>query len=98
MGKRAGYSSDVSDEEWGFVVGYLALCREDAKQREHNLRAVFNGLRCQRFELLGKHYHIPLCFMPVIHGYRILHFLSVACPVFCYMAWIRLDNLNKAYK
>jgi len=45
MGKRVGYPSDVSDEEWAFVAGYLALCREDAKQREHSLRAVFNGLR-----------------------------------------------------
>lgn len=27
------------------MAGYLALCREDAKQREHSLRAVFNGLR-----------------------------------------------------
>ena len=47
MGKQysTGYPSDVSDEEWGFVAGYLALCREDAGQREHSLRAVFNGLR-----------------------------------------------------
>jgi transposase len=27
------------------VAPYLALCREDATQREHSLRAVFNGLR-----------------------------------------------------
>ena len=26
------------------MAGYLALCREDARQREHKLRAVFNGL------------------------------------------------------
>lgn len=39
------YPSDVSDEEWAFVAGYLALCREDSRQREHPLRAVFNGLR-----------------------------------------------------
>ena len=39
------YPSDVSDEEWAFVAPYLALCREDAPQREHSLRAVFNGLR-----------------------------------------------------
>ena len=47
MGKQyaTGYPSDVSDEEWAFVTGYLALCREDAGQREHSLRAVFNGLR-----------------------------------------------------
>jgi transposase len=47
MGKqgRVGYPSDVSDEEWGFVAPYLALCREDAPQRTHSLRAVFDGLR-----------------------------------------------------
>ena len=47
MGNRSGaaYPSDVSDEEWAFVAPYLALCREDAKQREHSLRAVFNALR-----------------------------------------------------
>src|SRR5216683_813800 len=42
---RVGYRSDVSDEEWAFVVPYLLLCREDAPQREYSLRAVFNGLR-----------------------------------------------------
>jgi len=42
---RVGYPSDVSDEEWAFVVPYLVLCREDAPQREYSLRAVFNGLR-----------------------------------------------------
>ena len=35
----------MSDEEWAFVAPYLALCREDAKPREHSLRAVFNALR-----------------------------------------------------
>jgi transposase len=43
--KRSVYPSDVGDEEWGFVAPYLALCREDARQREYSLRAVFNGLR-----------------------------------------------------
>jgi len=27
------------------VAPYLALCREDAQQRKHSLREVFNGLR-----------------------------------------------------
>lgn len=47
MGNKGqiGYPSDVSDEEWAFVVGYLALCREDAPQRSYSLRAVFNALR-----------------------------------------------------
>lgn len=42
---RKTYPSDVSDEEWAFVAPYLTLMREDAPQREHSLREVFNGLR-----------------------------------------------------
>jgi DNA-binding CsgD family transcriptional regulator/transposase len=42
---RKPYPSDVSDEEWHFVAPYLALVREDAPQRRHDLREVFNGLR-----------------------------------------------------
>jgi transposase len=42
---RKPYPSDVSDEEWAFVLPYLALIREDAPQRDHALREVFNGLR-----------------------------------------------------
>ena len=42
---RKPYPSDVSDDEWAFVAPYLALMREDAPQREHPLREVFNGLR-----------------------------------------------------
>lgn len=43
--KYQPYPSDVSDEEWSFVVPYLTLCRLDAEQREHDLRSVFNALR-----------------------------------------------------
>lgn len=39
------YPSDVTDEEWAFVAPYLALIREDAAQREHSLRDVFNAVR-----------------------------------------------------
>jgi transposase len=42
---RKGYPSDVCDDEWAFVAPYLTLMREDAPQREHSLREVFNGLR-----------------------------------------------------
>jgi len=42
---RRAYASDVSDEEWAFVAPYLTLMKEDAPQREHSLREVFNGLR-----------------------------------------------------
>src|SRR5215207_5512155 len=46
MATRKPYPSDVSDEEWAFVAPYLALVREDAPQRNHDLRQeVFNGLR-----------------------------------------------------
>src|SRR3954467_11966690 len=43
--ERPASPSDVSDEEWALVAPYLALLREDSKQRDHDLREVFNGLR-----------------------------------------------------
>src|SRR5947209_20227202 len=43
--KRTPYPSDVSDDEWSFVAPYLTLMTEEAPQREHDLREVFNGLR-----------------------------------------------------
>lgn len=42
---RRPYPPDVSDEEWSLTALYLLLQRKDAGQREHDLRAVFNGLR-----------------------------------------------------
>ena len=45
MSTRKPYPSDVTDKEWAFVVPYLALVREDAPQRRHDLREVFNALR-----------------------------------------------------
>ena len=42
---RKPYPSDVSDEEWALVAPYLTLMTEDAPQRVHDLREVFNGLR-----------------------------------------------------
>ena len=43
--ERNPYPSDVSDEEWQFIAPYLTLMDEDAPQREHSLREVFNALR-----------------------------------------------------
>ncbi len=43
---RKAYPSDVSDDEWAFVAPYLTLMTEDAPQRQHPLREVFNALRC----------------------------------------------------
>lgn len=42
---RKPYTSDVTDDEWLFVLPYLTLMREDAPQREHDLREIFNALR-----------------------------------------------------
>ena len=43
--RKTGYPSDVSDEEWALCAPYLTLMREDAPQRQHSLRELFNGLR-----------------------------------------------------
>jgi transposase len=43
--KRKHYPSDVTDDEWAFVAPYLVLMRDDAPQREHELRDVFDALR-----------------------------------------------------
>ena len=43
--ERKPYPSDVNDDEWALVAPYLTLITEDAPQREHSLREVFNGLR-----------------------------------------------------
>jgi len=42
---KRSYPSDTTEEEWGFVAPYLTLMKEDAPQREHDLREVFNALR-----------------------------------------------------
>lgn len=43
--RERGYPTDVSDDEWEFCAPYLTLMREDAPQREHALRDIFNALR-----------------------------------------------------
>lgn len=42
---RKPYPTDVTDDEWAWVSPYLTLMREEAPQREHDLREVFNALR-----------------------------------------------------
>ena len=42
---KTNYPSDVTDEEWLFCAPYLTLMKEQAPQREHTLRAVFNAVR-----------------------------------------------------
>ena len=43
--ERKAYPSDVSDDEWAFVVPYLTLMRDDTPQRQQDLQEVFNALR-----------------------------------------------------
>ena len=45
MSTRKPYPSDVSDEEWAFVVPYLTLLPLDAAQRVYDLREVFDAAR-----------------------------------------------------
>jgi transposase len=45
MSTRKSYPTDVTDEEWAFVVPYLSLLTPDAPQRRHDLREIFNALR-----------------------------------------------------
>jgi transposase len=45
MEKRRAYSSDVTDEEWSFDVPYLTLMKEEAPQRQYELRELYNTLR-----------------------------------------------------
>src|SRR3982751_6826776 len=45
METHQSYPSDVTDDEWAFAAPYLCLLPEEAGQRTHDLRAVFNALR-----------------------------------------------------
>jgi transposase len=47
MGKagRSGYLTDVTNEEWAFVLPYLLLSRADSGSLQHDLRAIFNAMR-----------------------------------------------------
>ena len=45
MSNRKAYPTDVSDEEWEFVVPYLTLMKEDAPQRRYALRDLFDATR-----------------------------------------------------
>jgi transposase len=42
---RRAYPSDVTDDEWAFLLTYLLLVCEDAGQRQYPLRELFNALR-----------------------------------------------------
>ena len=42
---KVSYPTDVTDAEWEFCAPYLTLMNEEAPQREHRLREVFNAVR-----------------------------------------------------
>jgi transposase len=42
---RKSYPSDATDAEWEFLLPYLTLMREDAPQRAHDMREVFDAIR-----------------------------------------------------
>ncbi len=42
---RRAYGTNVSDEEWAFVLPYLLLSHEDNRSRQHDLRELFNAVR-----------------------------------------------------
>jgi transposase len=69
--RRRAYPGDVADEEWALVAPYLTLMTEDAPQRAHSLREVFNGLRLEvvkvpeaerGFVLLPRHWVVERSF------------------------------------
>jgi hypothetical protein len=43
--ERKAYTSDLYDEERGFVAPYLTLMTEEVPQHDYSLREVFHGLR-----------------------------------------------------
>jgi len=43
--RKATYPTDVTDAEWEFCAPYLTLMKEEAPQREHSIRDVFNAVR-----------------------------------------------------
>jgi transposase len=43
--ERTASPSDGSDDEWAFIAPYVTLMTEEAPQRSHHLREVFNGRR-----------------------------------------------------
>ena len=49
---RRAYPSDVTDDEWAFLLPYLLLVREDAGKRQYPLRELFNALAlCRTYRL-----------------------------------------------
>lgn len=43
--RKLGYPSDVTEEQWDFLLPYLTLMSENAPQRLYSLRDLFNAVR-----------------------------------------------------
>ena len=43
--RTSTYPSDVTDEQWEFLLPYLTLMTEAAPQRQYSLRDLFNAVR-----------------------------------------------------
>jgi hypothetical protein len=83
MPNRRPYPTDVSDEEWAFVAPYLALVRQDASQRTHDLRGLLRLASCREPEptALAKDYErLPATVAPCPPpGHRRARVRSVTC-------------------
>ncbi len=97
--RAQAHPSDVSDDEWAFVAPYLAL-PEDAAQRRHPPREVFNGVRYVARD--GVPWRMPpndLQPWEIVHQRcrrwldagvfeAMVHDLNKAVPVVCVAPWV----------
>ena len=44
MNKRAGYASDVTDEEWGYLAELIPAAKRGGRPRGVDMREVMNGI------------------------------------------------------
>ena len=44
MNKRAGYASDVTDKEWGYLAGLIPAAKRGGRPRRVEMREVMNGI------------------------------------------------------
>jgi len=85
---RKPYPSDVTDEEWSLVAPYLTLMREDAVQRQHSLRELFNGLRY--VTILSLRCVLPS--MPMMAALSAAHLAAILFPATLRRLYIARDD------
>ena len=84
---EVGYPSDVSDEEWAFVLPDLLLSREDSAHREHDLRAVFNGVRY--IARTGNQWRLMTRCTTILRGQRFISKCSAGCERDVLSGWLK---------